>query len=75
VCYVCDVYLGVGKCAPKRCRKIPPPLSFFLSFFLGYRKPETSDMICCLSWFVFTFGFTKHEIIPKAEEAKEGEEV
>jgi hypothetical protein len=32
-------------------------------------------MICCLSWFVFTFGFTKHEIIPKAEEAKEGEEV
>jgi hypothetical protein len=49
-------------------------LSFFL-FFLGYRKPETSDMICCLSWFVFTFGFTKHEIIPKAEEAKEGEEV
>ncbi len=52
-------------------------LSFFLSFFffLGYRKPETSDMICCLSWFVFTFGFTKHEIIPKAEEAKEGEEV
>ncbi|EFX81783.1 hypothetical protein DAPPUDRAFT_242009 [Daphnia pulex] len=37
-------------------------------------KPETSDMICCLSWFVFTFGFTKHEIIPKAEEeAKEGE--
>jgi hypothetical protein len=49
-------------------------LCFFL-FFLGYRKPETSDMICCLSWFVFTFGFTKHEIIPKAEETKEGEEV